>query len=201
MPPETVQGFGPASTVGLLSLCPLLAGSTSLLSALTMSAAFACVLCASAVSLSACRRLIAPDAELASILIFAAAWTTVVDLLLQAGLYPLRDALGIYVPVMAGNFLLLAHLEEKALTAGPLAALRVSFSTGMRVAVIVVAAGVLRELSATGALLSDAQLPGWQGGVAFLPFKLPVMASAAGAFFALSILAAMLNRFRPGQAD
>ncbi|MBI2993330.1 MAG: hypothetical protein HYY48_04040 [Gammaproteobacteria bacterium] len=199
--PATGRGFRQSSSLELLSLCPLLAASTSLLSALTMSSAFIFVLCASAISASCCRRLIAPEAELACLLILAAAWVSIADLVLQAGLYPMRATLGIYVPVMACNCLLLVHLEENALTSGPRAALSAALGTGMRVAAWVVAVGLLRELTSMGGLLSDAALLEWLSRLEFVPFTLPVLASAPGVFIALSILVAAATRLWPAWTD
>ena len=198
-PPVAGPWFGSAAPAPmcLLSLCPLLAVSTSLLSAFFMSAAFVFVLCATALSISFIRRAIAPDAELACLLIVAATWTTTADLLLQAGPFPMRAALGMYVPLIAVNGLLLAQLGESAFSTGPFLTLRESLSTGMRVAAIVIGAGILRELAAAGSVLSDAQLIGWDPPGVILPVALPVMASPAGAFFALAILVAVWNRLWP----
>lgn len=193
--------LGRTSALELLSLCPLLVASTSLLRAALMSGLFVFVFCASAVSASACRRLIPPEAETACLLILAAAWVSVADLALQAGLYPMHAALGIYVPIMAGNCLLLVHLGEQALTNGPRVALSTALGTGVRVAVLVVAAAGLRELAATGGLLADAELLSWPASLEFSPLAFPVLGAAPGAFIALAVLVAAMNLLRPDWAE
>ena len=199
-PPVSAQPswFGYFQAAALTALCPLLVKSTSLLSALIISAAFAFTLCASSVCVSLSRRLIAPHSEVACILLIAAVWATVADLFLQATLFPMRDGLGIYLPLMACNSLLLVQLEEVALLEGPVAALRGSGSVAWRAGLLIIASGAIRELAATGQWLSDAPLVGWQAHFgALITVKLPLLASGAGAFIVLSFLTAAANRMWP----
>lgn len=131
-------------------------------------------------------------------LLIGATWATVADLVLQACAYPMRDGLGIYVPLIAGNCLLLMHLEARALVDAPGAALRGAWAVALSAAMLVIAAGTIRELAAAGQLLSDAPLMGWHAPIGTLnPVKLPLLASAAGAFLVLSILIAAANRLWP----
>jgi electron transport complex protein RnfE len=178
----------------LLALCPLLVAATSLIQGAVLSLVFLFVFCMAAVSASACRRLVPPEAETACLLILAAAWVSIADLVLQAAAFPLREALGIYVPIMAGNWLLLVHLGESALTRRPGRALAAAFGVGIRVALLVTAAAALRELAATGALLEDAP---WLPGRHDAPITLPIFAAAPGAFLALALLVAAVHRLRP----
>ena len=178
-----------------LGVCPLLAKSTTLLSGVCLGAAAALVLCGSALSLLICRRLVPAAAPLVFLLLLNTTWVSVIDLVLQVSLFPLRQELGVYLPLIAANCLVLSTLEEGVLGEGSRAALWRAGRIGTWILLCVAAVGAVRELAATGLLLGDAALLGFAppapGGTGFA-----VMRSPAGAFLVLGLLAALLQSFR-----
>jgi len=198
----TTGAGAPVPQVMILGLCPLLAKGTTLISGACLGATAALALCGSACCLLACRRLVPPSASVIFLLFLTAAWVSVIDLGLQTWLYPLRQELGIYVPLIAANCLVLSTLEERMLGEGTRAALARVFLVGGGVVLSVAAAGAIRELAATGTLLGDAGLLGFIPAGSGAGAGLAVMHAPAGAFLTLALLAALLQRFaRSGAAD
>lgn len=189
------QPFG----AGLLGVCPLLAKSTSLLSGLTISAALVLTLGMSVLTISLCRAFVPLHARFAFLLLITTTWVTVVQLLMETWLYSMAGFLGIYVPLLAVNCLVLARLEEDALAKGVSGAVSGAAAVAVQVALLVIAAGALREMAASGALLSDLPLlvPDAHPGQPVSPIRLSVMAMPAGAFLAFALIAAGLNRICP----
>jgi len=188
-------GGAAATSLLLFGICPLLVASTTLLSGVVMGAAAAFVLCASAASLAICRRFVPAAAPLVFLLILTAFWTSILDLVLQSWMFPMRQGLGIYLPLIAGNCLVLAVLEEEVLGEGTGRALARVGRTGGGILLCVAAVGAVREFAATGSLLGDAALLGFEPpahGVA----GLAIMRSSTGAFLALALLAASAQAFR-----
>jgi electron transport complex protein RnfE len=124
-------------------------------------------------------------------LLLTAAWVSVFDLALQYWLFPLRQQLGIYVPLIAANCLLLSTLEGRILREGSGAALAGACRIGAWVILWMVAAGAFRELAATGLVFGDAGLIGFEAPDAADRSGFPVLRSPAGAFLALGLLAAL----------
>lgn len=178
--------------MSILGTCPLLAKSASLLSGLTLGAALLLTLVLSALTVSACRRFIALPSRFAFLFLITTTWVTVIELLLQAWWYPMADFLGIYVALLAVNCLVLAQLEEHAMASTLPDALDRAFGLAWRLALFVTVAGVLRELAAAGALLSDLSLP---RVVRLSPIQLPLFGMPAGAFLVFALMMALVNRF------
>lgn len=141
-----------------------------------MGVAAALVLCASAGSLMPCRRLVPPAAPVIFLLLLTAAWTSVLDLALQFSAFPMRQALGIYVPLIAANWLVLSTLEEHVLREGTGASLVRACTVAVWLALCVTIVAGVREFAGSGA------------GLAFLR-------APAGAFLVLGMLAALLQAF------
>ncbi len=100
--------------VQMLGLSALLAISTTLVNGIAIALLTSIVLVCSSLTISACRTLIQARWRFAWFLFVLAAHTTIVDILLQRFNYPLWKELGIYVPLIACNFILLLHLELHA---------------------------------------------------------------------------------------
>ena len=182
----------PIPQLMFLGLCPLLAKGTTLLTAACLGAAAAVVLCGSAWCLLACRRLVPASAPVVFILLLTAAWVSVIDLALQYWLFPLRQALGIYVPLIAANVLVLSTLEERMLAEGTVTAFGRACAMGVWVFACAAVAGGLRELVTSGVLLGDLSLLG-SGQDAASPAVFALIKAPAGAFLTLAALAALLQ--------
>lgn len=178
--------------VALFGLCPLLAKSTTLLSGACMGATAAGVLFASTCCLIVCRRLVPASSALVFLFLLTATWVSIADLALQAWLYSLRQTLGIYIPLIATNCLLLSVLEDRVLREGAAAFRHVCMIGGWMILGTGIIGGI-RELAASGTLLGDAGLIGLAPSQAGGGTVLAIMHAPAGAFLALGVLAAALQ--------
>lgn len=141
--------------LGVLGTCPLLAKATTLLTGLAMGVAALCVLFMTIISVSSCRRYIPNRLRLPVILIISVTWVTVLDLTMQACWYEMRQALGIYISLLALNSFVLLSLQQTGLTTSLTLALKVILGRGIVILGIVTLLGALRELLGQGALLTD----------------------------------------------
>lgn len=172
--------------VSALGLSPLLARSETLYSGLVMGLAFVIALLSSVAIVGALRRFVPWSYRLIFILLVTATIVTILDRFMQAWLFELHQALGIYVPLMAMNALLLVTLEETALRRPLWHSLKTAAATGSAVFMILVVAGLLRQWLGQGGAMMPA------GG-------LPIMGTAAGAFLTLGCLIAAV-RFLTAQS-
>jgi len=190
--------------VGLLALCPLLAVSSTLLTASCMAFLFLVSLTLVSVTMAVLGRGVAPDARVLALLLVSGVWVSVLDLCLKAWDFPLSEALGVYVPLIAANSLLLTVGEQSLRGKGAKAEAQAAFWSGLVAASWLVPLGFIRELLGTGSLLSDAHLlPGLPAPLVVTGFTVPLLQSAAGALLTMALAAAWLagrGRTAPGRA-
>lgn len=187
--------FLPAAA-GIAGAAPMVAGSTTLITALFMSAAWWMTLVLSAWTVAILRPLIPLEARFAFIFLVTATWVILIRTAMQAFAFPVAEALDIYLPLLAVNCVLLAELEQRVLSSESKWPAPALLRTGTGIAVLVIVAGALRELASAGTLLSDLAtlLPGADVHSAFLPLRFPVFASPAGALLVFALVAALVNR-------
>jgi electron transport complex protein RnfE len=154
----------------LIGLCPLLGVSTSFTAGLSLGLASLAVLCSSNLLVSALAALIGPRFRFAAFLLLIAALVTAVDLLFEAGWFELYGQVGLFVPLIVTNCLILMRAESFAAHHGLWPALLDGLGYGLGFTALLAGLGALRELLAPGLL------------VAALP---------AGAFFLLAALIAL----------
>ena len=154
----------------LIGICPLLAVSTTFAAGLALGIASLVVLCSSSGLVSVLAPWIAPRVRLAAFLLLIAALVTAVDLLFAAGWFDLYGRVGLFVPLIVTNCLILGRAESFAAHHGLWRALLDGLGTGLAFTGLLGGLGALRELLAPGLL------------VAALP---------AGAFFLLAALVAL----------
>jgi electron transport complex protein RnfE len=174
-----------------LGLGPLLARSTSLMSAVMLGSALLLILLCSSLTLSVCRNLIPQRFRLVFILLITSVWVSVLDMLLQAHLYQIRATLDIYVPLLAMNSLVLLVLEQEALILAPGRMLQRSLQIAVLPVLVCIMTGLLRELLVTGTITIDTTLTRH----ATPPVtSLPLFDTVAGAFIIAGCLLALLAR-------
>ena len=177
--------------VGLLALCPLLIAAGTLLQAVCIALLFLLSLILVALTMAALGRTIAPDFRILTLLLISGVWVTLLDLLLQAFAYSLWVALGIYLPLLAVNSLLLAVGEQSLRCEGGKFSVLAAMMPGVYSVIWLVPLGLIREILGTGALLSDSQLlPGLPDPVVITTFTLPVLQTAPGALLSLALAGA-----------
>lgn len=186
----------------LLGLCPLLAVSTTATHALGLGLATVVVLALSNGLIAALRGLIVPEIRLPAFVLLIASLVTAVELSIRAFLPELDRVLGLFLPLIVTNCIVLGRAEAYASRHRVGAALADGLFMGLGFAGALLLLAALRELIARGTLFADAglllgswaavlelgPLPGYRG---FLPALLPV-----GAFFVLAFLLAAAQSLR-----
>lgn len=185
--------------VQLLGLCPLLGVSNSMVNALGMGIATALVLAASNAAVALIRRQVSDAVRLPVFVMIIAALTTCIELLMQAFTYELYQILGIFIPLITTNCIILGRAEAFAAKNSVAHASFDGLMMGIGFGLVLLALGSVRELLGTGMLLSNMQLlfgaqaASWQIEVfphypGFLLAILP-----PGAFLVLGLLIAGKN--------
>lgn len=191
--PALFRPLTPA-TIGLTGLTPLLAVSATLLSGLATGLACFFILLLSGATVICLRGLIPARLRLVYLLLIAATWTTVVDLVLQAGALPVREQLGVYLPLLAMNTALLhqlARLASEARQGAKEQGLAI-IKQGLAAVALLALVGLLREAAARGGVLTDGQGLGLAGLFSPAPLTpgLSLFDQPAGAFIVFGLLLA-----------
>ena len=168
---------------------PTLAVTTSAINGLGMGLSTMVVLALSNLMISLLRKIIPDKVRIPAFIVIVASFVTMVELLLQAYVPFLYDALGIYIPLIVVNCIILARAEAFASKNGPIASVFDGIGMGLGFTIALGVLGLVREFIGSGTLFDITVLP-----EAFPRTLLFVM--APGAFFTLACLMAALNHFR-----
>lgn len=182
--------------VQLLGMCPTLAVTTSVRNALGMGAAVIVVLAFSNLFISLLRKVILPQVRIASYIVIISGFVTAVELLIKAYFPDIDAALGLFIPLIVVNCVILARAEAFASKNGPIPSLVDGIATGIGFTLALCCIGTVRELLGTGALF--ASLDGTGGvqilGDWFSPATMFLLPS--GAFLTLGFLIALVQKIR-----
>ena len=174
----------------VLGLCPTLAVTKSVENGIGMGVALTFVLVGSNVLVSALRNLIPSKVRIACYIVIIATFVTVVELLMQAYAYPLYLKLGIFIPLIVVNCIVLGRSEAFASKNGVYRSLLDGLGIGIGYTLALMSLAAVRELLGTGALtfwVTPIQI----FGPSFQPFKF--MVEAPGAFMALGLMLCFMN--------
>jgi electron transport complex protein RnfE len=177
----------------VLGLCPTLATTTSGLNGMGMGLATTFVLVFSNIFVSLLRRFIPSQVRIASFIVIIASFVVIVELVMQAYFYPLFKILGIFIPLIVVNCIILGRAEAFASKQNPLASLADGLGIGLGFTIALFVLGCIRELLGSGTLLDIPVM--WSS---FEPFTF--MLKPPGAFVALGILLAAMNLISQVQA-
>lgn len=142
--------------VQLLGLCPLLAVSTSVVNGLGLGIATLFVLVLSNVSVAALRGWLQPEIRLPLLVLMIAALVTAVDFIMNAYWHELYLVLGVFIPLITTNCLIMARAEAFASRHGVFPALMDGLRMGIGLIIVLVILGGLREACGQGTLLAQA---------------------------------------------
>ncbi|WCR45089.1 electron transport complex subunit E [Stutzerimonas stutzeri] len=186
--------------VQLLGLCPLLGVSNSAVNALGLGLATMLVLTCSNIGVSLVRGVVNTAVRLPAFVMIIAALTTCIELLMQAFTYELYQILGIFIPLITTNCVILGRADGFAAKHNPLIAGFDGLIMGIGFCLVLVVLGGLRELFGTGALFANMHLlfgpvaSDWQITL-FSDYKGFLLAILPpGAFIVLGLLIALKNR-------
>ena len=172
----------------LLGLCPALAVTTSAENGLGMGLATTFVLVCSNIVVSSLRKFIPAKVRIPSFIVVIASFVTVVQLCMEAFFYDLHKALGIFIPLIVVNCLILGRAEAFASKnrLAPAVVDGVGMGLGFTLALFVL--GAVRELFGSGTLFGYAAF-----GPEYQPLLLMIL--PPGAFIAMGLLLAAMNKF------
>ncbi|MDP5240669.1 electron transport complex subunit E [Uliginosibacterium sp. 31-16] len=190
----------------LLGLCPILAVSTNLVNGVSLGLATIAAMAMSNAVVSALRNFIPYEIRIPVFILIIAALVTVLDLAFNAYLHDLYLVLGIFVPLIVTNCIVLARVEAFAAKNSPLASTIDGIGMGVGLVLVLATLGGVRELIGTGALFAGIEMviPGTHA-IQILPADYPGFLFAIlppGAFITLACLIAARNWFeaRKGSA-
>jgi len=144
--------------VQLLGLCPTLAVTTSAVNGLSLGLATALVMAASNGAVSPVRRFIPSEIRVPVFILVIAALVTVIDLSINAFAHELHKVLGIFIPLIVVNCIVLARVESFAAKNAPVPSMLDGFMMGTGLALVLGLLGAIRELIGKGTVLSGLDL-------------------------------------------
>lgn len=185
--------------VQLLGLCPTLAVTSTVVNGLSLGLATVLVMAASNAAVAPVRRWVPSEIRIPVFILIIASLVTVIDLTMHAYMHALHGVLGIFIPLIVTNCIVLARVEAFA-ARNPLAPSALDgLMMGLGLTGVLTLLGAIREVLGKGTLLSGLDLA---LGPAFQDFKLMVIhdypgfllaALPPGAFFGLALLIAAHN--------
>ena len=186
-----------AGLAQLLGLCPILAISTSMVNAVSLGLATILVMALANLAVSALRNFIPYEIRIPVFVLIIAALVTVVDLSFNAYFHDLYLVLGIFIPLIVTNCIVLARVEAYAAKNDPLTSTVDGVMMGLGLVWVLAVLGAIRELLGAGTLFSGIEmifpsLSAWNVfGEDYPGFLIAIL--PPGAFFALGCLIAAFN--------
>ena len=177
----------------MLGMCPTLAVTTSAINGVGMGLSTCAVLMMSNLIISLLRKFIPDRVRMPAYIVVVASFVTVVELLMQAYVRSVYTALGLYIPLIVVNCIILGRAESYAGKNPPVASFFDGLGMGLGFTLALTIIGAVRELLGSGEIFGIHVMP--EG---FEPVSIMVM--APGAFFVLSVLTALQNKFKAPSA-
>jgi len=178
--------------VALLGMCPVLGVTAFVVNGVGMGLAAAAVLIASNLVVSLLRNLIPPQVRIPCFIVVIATFVTIIEMVLEAFLPVLYEALGVFVPLIVVNCVILGRAEAFASKNKPLRAVLDGVGSGIGFTLALLLLSLVREIIGQGTILGpDPETVIHLFGADFEPMIL--FAQPAGAFIALGLLLAVVN--------
>ena len=172
----------------LLGMCPTLATTTSAINGLSMGLATLFVLICSNIVISLIKNLTPDKVRIPVFVVVIASFVTILQMCLKAYLPEINKSLGLFIPLIVVNCIILGRAEAFACKNGPMASLFAGVGIGLGFTLGLTLLGMVRELLGAGSLFGIALLPETYN---ILLFILP-----PGAFISLGYLIAIINNIK-----
>lgn len=174
--------------VQLLGMCSALAITVSVKNGFFMGLAVTAVLIGSNLVISLLRSVIPNQIRIAAFIVIISGFVTAIEMLLEAYLPDVSEALGLFIPLIVVNCIILARAESFASKNNPLMSVLDGLSMGIGYTLVVVIVSAVREILGSGKILgwNFAQYIGYEPAV--------IMILPAGGFLALGFLIAAFNK-------
>ncbi|HOB15682.1 MAG TPA: electron transport complex subunit E [Defluviitoga sp.] len=171
--------------VQVLGICPTLATTTSAKNALGMGLATLFALLLSNIVISLIRKIVPENVRIPIYIVVIASFVTVIDLLMHGFLPELWESLGIFIPLIVVNCIIMGRAEAFASKNGVVDSIFDALGNGLGFTGALFLVGSVRELIGNGSILG---INVWGN-----TFKIPLLILAPGAFLTLGMLLAMFN--------
>ena len=178
----------------MIGLCPTLATTTSAKDALGMSAAASFVLILSNVVISLVRKFVQPSIRIPIFIIIISTFVTIIDYALQAYQPSLYRVLGVFVPLIVVNCIILGRAEAFAYGHGVFDSFLDGLGNSLGFTLLLVTMGSIREFFAVGTVFGRVVTPVWYRSAPMLFMIFP-----PGAFLLIGLLKALLNTLGIGK--
>jgi electron transport complex protein RnfE len=172
----------------LLGMCPTLGTTSSAINGMSMGLATMAVLVFSNLIISLIKNLIPDMVRIPCFIVVIASLVTILQMVMQAYLPDLYATLGLFIPLIVVNCIILGRAEAFAAKNGPIASIFDGIGMGLGFTLGLTLLGATRELLGTGCIFSFSVFPEEYGALVFV--------LAPGAFIALGYLIAIINKLR-----
>lgn len=185
---EFTKGFVKENPVFVmaLGLCPTLAVTSSVINAIGMGLAATFVLVFSNIFISLIKNLIPAKIRIPAYIVVIASFVTIVDMLMHAYLPAIHKSLGIFIPLIVVNCIILGRAEAFASKNNVFLSILDGLGMGLGFTLALVILGAIREILGAGQFLGIQVLP-----LSYKPMLVAIL--APGAFFVMGFLKALLN--------
>ena len=177
----------------ILGMCPTLAVTTSAMNGLGMGLTTMVILAMSNLMISLLRKVIPDGVRMPAYIVVVASFVTICELLLEGFIPSLYEALGLYIPLIVVNCIILGRAEAYASKNTVVASLFDGIGMGLGFTIALTLIGIFREILGAGQIFGFQIMPD-----AYEPITIFIL--APGAFFVLAMLIAFQNRFKIGSA-
>jgi len=178
----------------MLGMCPTLAVTTSAMNGLGMGLTTTVILAMSNLMISALRKVIPNGVRMPAFIVVVASFVTIVQFLLQAYVPSLYQSLGIYIPLIVVNCIILGRAEAYASFNPVIPSFFDGVGMGLGFTIGLASIGIVRELIGAGTLFGIQVMPS-----AYEPVNIFIM--APGAFLVLAMLVAVQNRIKRQKSE
>lgn len=175
--------------IQLLGMCPTLAVTTAMINGIGMGLSATFVLVFSNLAVSLVRKFVPDKIRIASYVVIIATFVSLVEMLLKAYLPDISNALGMFIPLIVVNCIILARAESFASKNKPLPSALDGLGMGLGFTAALTLIGAIRELLGNGSLLGISVF-----GAGYNPALIFIL--PPGAFLVLGILIAVINMIR-----
>ena len=175
--------------VQLLGTCPTLAVTTSAMNGLGMGISTTVVLVLSNIMISLLRNIIPDRVRLPAEIVVVASFVTMVDMLMEGFTPALYESLGIYIPLIVVNCIILGRAEAYAMKNPPLLSAFDGVGMGLGFTIALILIGSVRELLGSGSVFGLRLMP-----AAYTPISIFIL--APGAFLVYAVLTALQNKLK-----
>ena len=172
----------------MLGMCPTLGTTTSALNGMSMGLATTFVLICSNVAISLLKNLIPDQIRIPGFIVVIATFVTIIQMAMEAYMPALYDSLGLFIPLIVVNCIVLGRAEAFAAKNNPFASFCDGLGIGLGFTFGLTLLGIVRELIGSGALFSLRIFPE--------EYSVLIFVLAPGAFITLGYLIAIINKIK-----